>query len=235
MYCQRRRADLCLVTSVALLVAWAGVTSCETQPSGPEAGTISLPQPDLTGPVSVEEAMAKRRSVRSYDKRPLKQKEIAHLLWAAQGVTASWGGRTAPSAGALYPLEVYIAVNGVEGLPAGVYSYEPKGHRLRQIRSGDVRDALSQAALGQRCVRDAPAIIVISAVYERTTRKYGPRGRRYVYMEVGYASQNVYLQCEALGLGTVAVGAFDDDKVKRILGEDPEPLLLMPVGPKPGQ
>ena len=179
--------------------------------------------------------MAKRRSVRSYDKRPLKQKEIAHLLWAAQGVTASWGGRTAPSAGALYPLEVYIAVNGVEGLPAGVYSYEPKGHRLRQIRSGDVRDALSQAALGQRCVRDAPAIIVISAVYERTTRKYGPRGRRYVYMEVGYASQNVYLQCEALGLGTVAVGAFDDDKVKRILGEDPEPLLLMPVGPKPGQ
>lgn len=195
--------------------------------------TIPLPPPRDTGPVSVEEALAKRRSCRSFAPLPLSLEEVAQLLWAAQGITDhSSGFRTAPSAGALYPLEVYLVVGNVTGLAPGVYRYLPERHALSRTLSDDRREALFRAALFQRWVQEAPAVLVFAAVYERTTRKYGERGIRYVHMEVGHAAQNVYLQAEALGLGTVAVGAFEDRSVQNALQlpEKEHPLYLMPVG-----
>jgi SagB-type dehydrogenase family enzyme len=142
--------------------------------------------------------------------------------------------RTAPSAGALYPLEVYIVAGNVSGLPAGVYKYKHKGHELLRISAGDKRKELCRAALGQEAIKDAGAVMVFTVVYERTTVKYGERGKRYVYMETGHAAQNVYLEAESLNLGTVAIGAFTDSEVKKVLNlpEKEEPLYLMPIGKK---
>lgn len=195
---------------------------------------IRLSEPRRKGGVSIEEALAQRRSVRSYGQRPLTLQEVSQLLWSAQGVTAQWGGRTAPSAGALYPLEVYLAASSVTNLAQGLYHYDPQKHTVRLVRpwGSEARAALSEAALSQSCVSEAPAVLIIAAVEARTARKYGQRAARYVNMEVGCACQNVYLQCEAMELGTAAVGAFDDKAVGRLLGEEPSPLLLMPIGPK---
>jgi SagB-type dehydrogenase family enzyme len=158
--------------------------------------------------------------------------ELSELLWSAQGVTSTAGQRTAPSAGALYPVELHLLAAHVEELPAGLYDYEPARHALFQRSSGDRRSELAAAAHQQDCVRAAPAILVIAAVLERTTRKYGERGVRYAHMEVGHVAQNVYLQAGALNLGTVLVGAFDDRAVKRVLQlpQEEEPLGLMPLG-----
>ena len=157
---------------------------------------------------------------------------VGQLLWAAQGVTSPDRRRTAPSAGALYPLEVFLVAGNVTGLDAGVYRYRPKEHALMPHAPGDVRRALAHSALGQAWLADAAAVIVIAAVYERTRTKYGERTERYVVMEVGHAAQNVYLQAESLGLGTVMVGAFGDREVKQVLGlaAGEAPLALMPVG-----
>lgn len=198
----------------------------------PEATAVELPAPRPEGGVSVEGALAGRRSVRSYSGEPLSLAEAAQLLWAAQGITGPDGKRAAPSAGALYPLEIYLAAGAVEGLAAGVYRYRPAHHDLVPVEPGDHRAELAAAAGGQRWVRSAAAVLVVAAVYERTAVKYGRRASRYVHMEVGAAAENVYLQAGALGLGTVAVGAFDDGAVARALGLPPEqePLLLLPVG-----
>jgi SagB-type dehydrogenase family enzyme len=195
---------------------------------------IRLTEPRCKGGVSLEEAIAQRRSVRSYARRSLTLQEVSQLLWSVQGVTAPWGGRTAPSAGGLYPLETYVTISRVADLPQGLYHYDPKRQILRLVRPWEDadREALSEAALGQSCVRDAHAVLIIAAVEARTARKYGQRATRYVHMEVGCACENVHLQCESLGLGTVAVGAFDDRAVGHLLREAPSPLLLMPVGPK---
>jgi SagB-type dehydrogenase family enzyme len=195
---------------------------------------IELPQPRWRGDVSVEQALKSRRSLRSFQPRPLSLDEVSQLLWAAQGIT-SGRFRTAPSAGALYPLEVRIAVGNVEGLEAGVYRYDPVAHRLREVRKGDVRKSLSRAAYWQEWAGAGAIALVFSAVYERTTRKYGERGIRYVHMEAGHAAQNVYLQAQALGLGTVIVGAFMDGWVKRVLRmqDEEQPLTIMPVGEPP--
>jgi SagB-type dehydrogenase family enzyme len=158
---------------------------------------------------------------------------ISQLLWSAQGITQRrWGLRTAPSAGALYPLEVYVVVEKVEGLPTGVYRYVPRLHSLELVFDRSVRKQLGRDALSQSAVVDAPATLAFAAVFARTTRKYGERGRRYVYMEVGHAAENVYLQATALGLGTVVIGAFDDAAVRDTLGmrADEAALYLMPVG-----
>jgi SagB-type dehydrogenase family enzyme len=155
------------------------------------------------------------------------------LLWAAQGITdPARGFRTAPSAGALYPLEVYLVAGNVEGLTSGVYKYEPAAHGLRSVISGDQQTELYHAALGQSAVNDAPAIMVLSAVYERTTGKYGERGIRYVHMEAGHAAQNVLLEAVALGLGGVGMGAFDDDAVRTVTGMSPaeQPLYIITLG-----
>jgi SagB-type dehydrogenase family enzyme len=196
------------------------------------SATIRLPTPRTAGDMSVEQALAARRSIREYQNAPLLLSEVGQLLWAAQGITDSSGLRTAPSAGATYPLEVFLVAGEVEGLSSGVYRYSPQGHELVPISQADQRSALTTAALGQASVRRAPVNLVFAAVYERTSRRYGERAPRYVHMEVGHAAQNVYLQAEALGLGTVVIGAFSDADVKRILSmrPDEEPLYIMPVG-----
>jgi len=193
---------------------------------------VKLPAPRLTGDTSIEETLAKRRSIRSYSDKNLSLTDVSQLLWAAQGVTSDMGFRTAPSAGALYPLEVYLVAGRVNGLESGVYRYRPATHSLVHVSGADRRDELSKAALSQPQVRDAAADIVIAAVYSRTTGKYGNRGIRYVHIEVGHAAQNVYLQGVSLGIGTCAVGAFDDEEVGNILGlpANHEALYILSVG-----
>lgn len=193
---------------------------------------ISLPSPATQSDVSVEQAMNRRRSVRDFAGRELALDDVGQLLWAAQGMTSPDGSRTAPSAGALYPLEVYLVAGSVSGLDAGIYRYHPEEHELIPHASGDIRRALVQSALGQAWIADAAAVLVITAVYDRTRSKYGSRTERYVHMEVGHAAQNIYLQAESLGLGVVMVGAFQDRQVRQLLGMSAReaPLALMPVG-----
>ena len=196
---------------------------------------VQLPTPVKDGTFSVEAALQARRSVRSYADQALALKEVGQLLWAAQGTTSARGFRTAPSAGALYPLELFIVVGNVSGLPAGVYRYHPNTHTLNQTTGGDLRDELSQAALRQRSLAEAPMVLVISAVYERTTAKYRDRGMRYVLMEAGHAAQNIYLQAVPLDIGTVVIGAFKDQQVQSLLNcqSNERPLYLMPLGKLP--
>jgi SagB-type dehydrogenase family enzyme len=193
-------------------------------------GKVKLPEPRYRSATSVEEALLKRRSVRSYKKEKLTLNELSQLLWSAQGITAQWGGRTCPSAGATYPLEIYIAVGEVSGLESGVYHYLPEEHAIEKVLNKDVRKELTEAAWSQEYILSAPLNIIIAADYKRTTRRYGERGIRYVHYEVGHCGQNIHLQCEALGLGTVVIGAFSDEKVKKILNIKEEPQYIMPVG-----
>lgn len=197
-------------------------------------GDIKLPEPKYESKTSVELALLERRSVRNFKNSPLTLPEISQLLWAAQGVTHPNGFRTAPSAGALYPLEVYLVAGNVKDLLPGTYRYLPHEHALTMTAEGDKRSDLCNAALGQTSIKQAPAVIVFSAVYERTTRKYAERGIRYVHMEVGHAGQNVSLQAASLNLGTVVIGAFQDDEVRKLLrmAEKEQPLYIMPVGRK---
>jgi SagB-type dehydrogenase family enzyme len=200
----------------------------QATPAPPAPDAIALPAPRTDGETSVEAALLGRRSVRSYRDEPLALADVAQLLWAAQGVTEPTRGlRTAPSAGALYPLDVYVVAAKVEGLAAGVYRYHPGTHSLTPVKDGDQRDALEEAT-----ARQAPAVLVISAVYERTTVKYGERGIRYVHMEAGHAAENALLQAVALGLGAVVMGAIDDDAVRQATGMSPteQPLYVVPVG-----
>jgi SagB-type dehydrogenase family enzyme len=188
--------------------------------------------PQYDSGVSLEESLVKRRSVREYTGEPLTLKEVSQLLWAAQGITADWGGRTAPAAGALYPLEVYVIVGNAKDLADGLYRYGPEEHEVTMIAKGDIRSQLARAALDQDSVRDGAIALVFTAVYRRITWKYGDRGIHYAYMEAGHAAQNVCLQATAMGLGAVTVGAFYDDKVSRLLGlpKDEAPLYIIPVG-----
>lgn len=204
-----------------------------------ENGRILLPSSTLKGEISLEEAMANRRSLREYLDEPITLEELSQLLWAAYGITETrWGFKTTPSAGATYPLIVYavpvprgVAVPGGYLAP-GSYRYDPHTHSLGLVRRGDLSGDLYEAGLRQEWIREASLNLVFTAIYERTTDYYDSREVRYVHMEVGHAGQNVYLQATALGLGTVAVGAFHDDQVARIIGASPreKPLYIMPVG-----
>jgi SagB-type dehydrogenase family enzyme len=193
---------------------------------------VTLPAPRDDGEVSLEHALRHRRSIREFARGALALAEVGQVLWAAQGITDPMGFRTAPSAGALYPLVSYLVTGEVSALTPGVYRYAPEEHALAVISEGDRRAALSSAALGQSWIADAAAVLVLAAVYRRTTARYGPRGERYVHIEVGHAAQNVYLQVVALGLGTTEVGAFDDRAVKSVLGlaAGQDPLAIMPIG-----
>lgn len=193
--------------------------------------TIELLMPKTRGELSLEETLQGRESVRGFTPETLSAGEISQLLWAAQGETRSWGGRTAPSAGALYPLEIYIALHD------GVYRYRPRDNRLKKITDRQVKDELTKAALGQDSIFQAPVVVVIAAVYGRTEAKYGSRARRYVHIEVGHAAQNILLQAVALGLGAVPIGAFHDDEVKKILELPPghEPVYIIAVGHRAGE
>jgi SagB-type dehydrogenase family enzyme len=176
--------------------------------------------------MSLEEALAGRRSIRELRADPLDDTAIGQLLWAAQGVTDEAGHRTAPSAGALYPLELYVAT------ATGVSWYRPLTHALELVSRADRRPDLGLAALGQEVVATAPLVIVVTGVVERTAARYGGRAERYVALEAGHAAQDILLEATALGLGAVPVGAFDDATVRRVLElpADRLPLYLIPVG-----
>ncbi|GAG74585.1 unnamed protein product [marine sediment metagenome] len=172
---------------------------------------IDLPEPKIKGEMSLEEAIKDRRSIRSFDEKDLNLEQISQLLWAAQGITDERGHRASPSAGALYPLELYIVKKD------GAYHYIPEGHKLEMILKGDLRKKLKDACLGQQWIEEAPINIVITGIYERTTVKYGERGIRYVHLEAGHACQNILLQSISLGLGAIPVGGFHDREVQEIL------------------
>ncbi len=173
--------------------------------------------------ITVESAIMRRKSRRRFTARALTFEMLSHVLWAASHI---------PSAGALYPLEFYAVIgdNAVEGVDAAVYHM--RGERLEVHKRGDFREALAVASLHQMFIADAPLTVVIAAEYERTTRRYGDRGIRYVHMEAGHAAQNIYLECESLGLATVAIGAFHDDEVASVLSlpEKHRPLYIFPIG-----
>jgi len=193
---------------------------------------IALPPPRHKSDISLEETLLRVKSVRRYSNQALTLSQLSQLLWAAQGVKNAAGKRTAPSAGATYPLEVYAVVGNVGGVASGIYKYDPFSHKLRKIQDGDFSQDLSLAASDQRFIARAPLNMVIAAVYERTTGRYGQRGIRYVDMEAGHAAQNVCLQAVALGLGTVVVGAFEDSEVTAVLKlpDNEKPLYIIPVG-----
>ncbi|MBA7626137.1 hypothetical protein ES703_33579 [subsurface metagenome] len=223
-----------LVTLALLLVTFCGCAEPEitSTPSQEQDEVINLPEPQYDSDVSIEQSLLNRRSTRSYTGEPLTLQEVSQLLWAAQGMTDPRGFRTAPSAGALYPLELYLVAGDVEDLISGVYRYEPDGHQLVKTMDGDRRAELADAALGQSSVKEGAISIVFTGVYERTTGKYGERGIRYVHMEVGHAAQNLCLQATAMGLGAVTVGAFHDEQVTELLNlpGNEQPLYIIPVG-----
>jgi len=204
---------------------------------------IELPIPRLKSNVSLEDTISRRRAVRRYCSKPLLLSQLSQILWSGQGITGTREFRAAPSAGATYPLEIHVVIGkqciiaseakqDSQELQAGIYHYEPNSHSLSLHRSGDLRPYLAGAALDQEFIAEAPADIVICALYQRTSHRYGRRGERYVHMEVGHVGENIHLQAVALGLSTVEIGAFDDDAVAKVLGAQQQlrPLYIMPVG-----
>lgn len=210
-----------------LVGAAAAALSACTNDAVPSVAGTPTPLPSLEpGGVELDDALDGRRSIRAFTTQPIDDDLLAHLLWAAQGETAPWGGRTAPSAGGLYPLELYLATD------RSLRRYVPDAHRATEVASGDRRDAIADATGGQEAARDAPALFVITAVVERTSGKYGDRAQRYVALEAGHACQNLLLEATALGLGAVPIGAFSDEGVREALGVGDEelPLYVVPVG-----
>jgi SagB-type dehydrogenase family enzyme len=215
-----------------MMLSMASV-SAQGGTSPQQGASIALPEPKRTGEVSIETTLDQRRSVRSYDSAALSLEEIAQLAWAAQGVTEPQDGlRTAPSAGATFPLEIDLLVAGSDDLEDGVYRYRPREHSLVQRIAGDRRRDLHAAALGQTAILEASVVMVMSGVVSRTARRYGPRAERYVHMEAGHAAQNVYLQANAMHIGTVVIGAFRDEAVASALrlNQGEQALYLMPLG-----
>jgi SagB-type dehydrogenase family enzyme len=202
---------------------------------------FTLPKPHFKSTVSLEEALWNRRSRREFKPDPVSIEDIAQILWAAYGINQSGKGsistsgrlKTTPSAGARYPLEIYLVAGNVTKIPLGLYKYLPRDHNLCRINDRDLRQGLWDAALRQDMILKAPACLLYTAIYRRMITRYGKRGRiRYVPMDVGHSAQNVYLQAAALNLGTCSVGAFNDEQVHNVLNlpEEEEPLYLMPVG-----
>jgi len=216
-----------ILTPPALMLLGAFGCGQPGSPSGRSEAEITLPNPSTSGGMAVAEAIAKRRSIRNFAGEPLTLEEVSQLAWAAQGITEpNRKYRAAPSAGALYPLELYVLTH------EGVFHYIPDRHSLAPITSKDRRSDLSRAALGQSFIADAALSFVITAVYARTEAKYGGRARMYVHMEAGHVAENIHLQAVALGLGSVPVGAFRDRAVSDVIGlpSDHTPLYIIPVG-----
>lgn len=190
---------------------------------------VALPSPPFDDGMALNAALSQRRSVRHFTDRPIDLNELAELLWAAQGVTAPAGHRTAPSAGALYPLDIQVIAQHVSQLSSGTYCYLPERHALRCTGPAVPAVLLRDAVPGQDWMLNAAVFMVITAVYDRTTPKYGARGERYVCMEVGHVAQNACLQATSLGLGTTVVGSFRDKVIADIV-ETGVPLCLLPIG-----
>lgn len=192
---------------------------------------ISLPEPATKGNVSVEESLLKRRSIREFRRGPLEIAEAGQILWAAYGITSEEGFHTAPSAGALFPLKIYLAADQVKGLDKGIYRYEPVNHSLVSIHEGSSCRRLADSTFSQEYIAEAPATLIISADYKGPRDKYGDQGPKFTWMDLGHLGQNVHLQAVALELGTVAVAAVRPGEVEKFLGlRDEEVLYLMPLG-----
>jgi SagB-type dehydrogenase family enzyme len=226
-----------MLLALSALFPLGGPDPARAQQAAAKAGMIALPAAATDGGISVEKALATRRSQRSLVGDALTLPQLSQLLWAGQGVTATTQNpprklRTAPSAGATYPMELYAVVGAVEGLDAGVYRYVPDGHALAVVSKGDVRAALFEAASRQAAVQSAPVTLVLAAVVARTAARYAERAERYVAIEVGAVGENIYLQAESLGLGTVYMGAYRDDAVKSVLGLPADQAVygVLPVG-----
>ena len=196
---------------------------------------MKLPLPSAKGTVSVEQAINQRRTVRKFASRPLDVHQLSQLVWSAQGITEKNGfKRATPSAGALYPMDIYVVVghNSVAQMEAGVYQYDPKGHMLSLVVKSDLRELVARAALSQMWIARAPLSVVITAEFKRITVKYKKRGVIYAVIEAGHMGQNLFLQAEALGLKAGIVGAFHEKELIEAIRIPPshEPLLVMPIG-----
>ncbi len=192
---------------------------------------IKLPNPKLKSKISLEEAIIRRKSLRAYTKSPLSLKEISQLLFAGQGLLKE-SRRTTPSAGAFYPIEIYLSALRITGLFSGLYQYLPNGHKLKKITSANRMAKLAEAAFGQIWVKNASAVIIICGDFKKTTGKYQDKGRDFVTMEAGHAAQNISLQAAALNLGILCVGGFNEEEVKKTLNieKNKKVFYLMPVG-----
>jgi len=239
-----------IILGTVLQIAAFGQHNLSGENKGETEKNIQLPPPRFDSETSVEEALKLRRSTREYTDEPLSISDISQILWAAQGITKKkdepskyWlekyeyqgGYRTAPSAGALFPMELYLVVGNVEGLSEGVYKYIPKNHSIKKVLEGNKIMAVHDVALKQKAISDAQVLLIMAGVYERTEAKYGERAQRYVHIEVGAICQNVYLQGISLGIGTVMIGAFKDEPLKEVLQlpEEEHPLGIMPLGRMP--
>ncbi len=229
MFAMKKSLQMAFASSLAMFILFS------TQVSMGEV--ISLPKPAYKGTVTVEEALKARRTHRSFSSRAVTLKQFSQMLWAAYGVTSKNFGlylKTAPSAGALYPLDIYgvVGEKTVETLESGVYHYRPDDHSINLIKKGDLRVGLAERSLQQMWIAEAPFILVITGEYQRSTVKYGRRGVTYTYIETGHVGQNIFLQAEALGLKAGIVGAFNNKQVIKALGLPArhDPLVLMPVG-----
>jgi SagB-type dehydrogenase family enzyme len=225
--CVRSLVGIFLLTLVSTSCAADQQQGTQVSSELSAIATTPLPAPRQEGELSLEEALLQRRSIRSFSETPLTPAEIGQILWAAQGITNARGFRTTPSAGALYPLEVYIVCS------EGVYHYNPQAHALIMVLPDNQIQSLYEVALEQQAILEAPLTLVITAVFERTAAKYGAeRSPRYVHLEAGHAAQNTLLQSVSLGLAAVPIGAFNDAQVQTVLGlpEDHQPLYLIPIG-----
>lgn len=199
----------------AVLLSGCGVTPDSTSRDSEAAWAfdtvVALPDPGRLDDALLIDALVGRRSVREFTSEPVSTSDVSALLWAAQGLTADWGGRTAPSAGALYPLEVYVVTED------GIEHYVPDGHQVEVVSSPTAKDELAEA-IGQEAATAAPAVVIIAAVPQRVAPKYGGRTERYIAIEAGHAAQNLLLGATALGLAGVPLGAFSDTAVADVLG-----------------
>lgn len=235
-------ADFQNKTKYARETMQRGTSAPREAPSGrkdcADAPVFDLPRVETPPGASLHDTLVRRRSVRDYKTAALTLEQLSYLLWASNGVKSFESGfafRTAPSAGALYPVETYVVVNNVDGVPAGLYHYSVYDHCLRQLKAADLRHEIAMAALGQDMCADAPVVLVWTAVFGRSTWRYGQRAYRYIYLDAGHIAENLALAAVALDLGTCQIGALFDDEVNRILGIDgeSESVVYMSVVGKP--
>jgi SagB-type dehydrogenase family enzyme len=188
----------------------------------PDKEKRDLP-PVEAGSVSLDEVLKKRKSVRRFSQKPLTQQQLSYLLWASTGIERREQGyefRTAPSAGALYPVETYIVAHNIKDLPRGVYHYSIKDHALEELELGDFRRAIATAALEQQWCFECAAVFVWTAIFYRMKWKYNQRAYRYIYLDAGHIGQNLALASVSLGLGSCQIGAVFDDEVNKIIQVD---------------
>ena len=216
-----------LIIAIIILAVSAALCFGRNRSRGQTLKIVQLPEPKLTGPISLEQALQKRRSSRHFNSKPLNFIQLGQLAWAGQGITDEQKGfRTAPSAGAIYPMKLYFAT------PQGVFVYNADGHSLEQIFGQDIRESLARAALDQSFVAQASCDIIIAGSVKKLAAKYHSKARRYMLMEAGHIAQNILLQTTSLGLAAVPIGAFDVNKVRKICGLPMtlEPLYIIPIG-----